>query len=78
MAVDALGPHKLPVCVVTSKLIPSPLLGNSETSKVRTGPSISLVLEKIVNAPLLNEELSEKGIATILEIVDKTDTLNGN
>ncbi|GBO23199.1 hypothetical protein AVEN_205747-1, partial [Araneus ventricosus] len=33
---------------------------------------------KIVNTPVLNEELSKKGIATILEIVDKTDTLNGS
>ncbi|GBM23718.1 hypothetical protein AVEN_257630-1 [Araneus ventricosus] len=33
---------------------------------------------KIANTPVLNEELSKKGIATILEIVDKTDSLNGN
>ncbi|GBM24238.1 hypothetical protein AVEN_22571-1, partial [Araneus ventricosus] len=33
---------------------------------------------KIVNTPVLNEELSGNVIANILEIVDKTDSLNGN
>ncbi|GBM33611.1 hypothetical protein AVEN_203658-1 [Araneus ventricosus] len=32
----------------------------------------------ILNTPLINEVLSKKGIATKLEIVDKTDSLNGN
>ncbi|GBN00913.1 hypothetical protein AVEN_8383-1 [Araneus ventricosus] len=64
-AVDALGPHKLPVSVVRSKLVFSPLFRTSETSKFDLRKhkqsmllSFSLVLSIVINNPAAENALS--------------------